>query len=185
MRRSQSWSATNRNVAQPLAIVSLSLVICLLLTVPAALAETYESVCPPPAAGHAACQALRPIPKAGTSYSGSGEGGGYSPSDLASAYSLPTSNGTGQTVAIVDAYDDPNAESDLKTYRAHYGLSECTTSDGCFKKVNQTGGSTYPSPESGWSEEISLDQGEYRLVAPITVLQPRAEGFDPIRAHVV
>ncbi len=60
-------------------------------------------------------------------------------------------------MAIVDAFDDPNAESDLAVYRAKYGLPECTTADGCFKKVNQTGGSKYPSAEAGWSVEISLD----------------------------
>jgi len=119
-------------------------------------AETSQTVCPTPSSGHAACQALKPT-TVGASYSGSGEGGGFSPSDLRSAYNLPSTGGSGQTVAIVDAYNDPNAESDLKVYREHYGLSACTTAGGCFKKVNQTGGSTYPESESSWSEEISLD----------------------------
>src|ERR1700685_3379730 len=121
-----------------------------------AKAETSQAVCPKPSSVYAACQALKPT-TVGASYSGSGEGGGFSPSDLRSAYNLPSSGGSGQTVAIVDAYNDPNAESDLKTYREHYGLSACTTANGCFKKVNQTGGSTYPESESHWSEEISLD----------------------------
>ncbi len=60
-------------------------------------------------------------------------------------------------MAIVDAYNDPNAESDLGTYRSRYGLSPCTTANGCFKKVNQTGGSSYPAASAGWSVEISLD----------------------------
>jgi hypothetical protein len=60
-------------------------------------------------------------------------------------------------VAIVDAYDDPSAESDLGVYRARYGLPACTTANGCFKKVNQTGGTTYPRAEPGWAVEISLD----------------------------
>jgi hypothetical protein len=60
-------------------------------------------------------------------------------------------------VAIVDAYDDPNAESDLATYRSRYGVSPCTTGNGCFRKVNQSGGSSYPSPNAGWAVEISLD----------------------------
>ncbi|HEY2673619.1 MAG TPA: hypothetical protein VGJ07_25045, partial [Rugosimonospora sp.] len=47
---------------------------------------------------------------------------GYGPADLRSAYKLPTYAGAGQTVAIVDAYDDPNAEADLAVYRAQYGL---------------------------------------------------------------
>ncbi|RPF39031.1 S53 family peptidase [Streptomyces sp. TLI_185] len=83
---------------------------------------------------------------------------GYGPASLQSAYNLPSaSGGSGQTVAIVDAYDDPNAESDLAVYRSQYGLSACTTANGCFKKVDQSGGTRYPRGNSGWAEEISLD----------------------------
>jgi subtilase family serine protease len=83
---------------------------------------------------------------------------GYGPASLQAAYNLPSSSGgSGQTVAIVDAYDDPNAEADLAVYRSQYGLSACTTANGCFKKVNQTGGTSYPRGDSGWAEEMSLD----------------------------
>ncbi|KOG33184.1 S53 family peptidase [Streptomyces resistomycificus] len=86
---------------------------------------------------------------------------GYGPSDLQSAYGLSSaasSKGSGETIAIVDAYDDPNAEADLAKYRSYYGLSTCTTANGCFKKVSQTGSTTsLPSADSGWAEEISLD----------------------------
>jgi hypothetical protein len=81
---------------------------------------------------------------------------GYGPADLRSAYALP-SGGAGQTVAIVDAFDDPNAESDLATYRSQFGLPPCTTANGCFKKLNETGGNTLPSPDAGWAVEESLD----------------------------
>ncbi len=93
------------------------------------------------------------------SYTGSGVGGGYDPADLRSAYDLPSeSEGSGQTVAIVDAYDDPKAESDLGVYRSRYGLSACTTANACFKKVNESGETTHlPEPEPSWSVEISLD----------------------------
>jgi len=85
-------------------------------------------------------------------------GGGYAPADLRSAYNLPSeSAGSGQTVAIVDAYNDPDAESDLASYRSRYGISGCTTGDGCFRKVNQTGGTSYPTANAGWAVEISLD----------------------------
>jgi subtilase family serine protease len=84
---------------------------------------------------------------------------GYGPSDLQSAYKLPSqSAGTGQTVAIVDAYDDSTAEADLNTYRSTYGLPACTTANGCFKKVNQNGvQGSYPSNNQGWALEVSLD----------------------------
>ena len=61
------------------------------------------------------------------------------------------------TVAIVDAYDLPTAESDLGVYRAQYGLPACTTANGCFRKVDQNGGSSYPAANSGWGGEIALD----------------------------
>lgn len=83
---------------------------------------------------------------------------GISPADLLSAYQLPPTGGAGVTVAIVDAYDDPNAEADLGNYRTTFGLSACTTANGCFRKVNQ-GGLTGPLPATNvnWSTEISLD----------------------------
>ncbi|PWI46173.1 S53 family peptidase [Streptomyces sp. ICBB 8177] len=92
---------------------------------------------------------------------------GYGPSDLRSAYNLPANGGSGQTVAIVDAYDDPNAASDLATYRSQYGLPACTTSNGCFEKVSQTGSTTsLPSADSGWAGEISLDLDMVSAIAP-------------------
>ena len=92
---------------------------------------------------------------------------GKSPANLVSAYSLPSSTaGSGQTVAIVDAYNDPYAEADLAVYRSYFGLSACTTANGCFKKVNQTGGTSYPTNSASWSEEISLDIDMVSAVCP-------------------
>ena len=90
---------------------------------------------------------------------------GYTPCDLRSAYALAATAGGG-TVAIVDAYDDPTAESDLAVYRAAYGLPACTTANGCFRKVNQAGGTTYPSGNTGWAQEISLDIDMVSAVCP-------------------
>ncbi|HEV7656257.1 MAG TPA: hypothetical protein VGP36_16200 [Mycobacteriales bacterium] len=90
---------------------------------------------------------------------------GLGPADLASAYKLGA-GGAGQTVAIVDAQDDPNAESDLATYRSTYGLPACTTANGCFRKVNQTGGTTFPAPDAGWAGEISLDVDMVSAICP-------------------
>ncbi|MFB7506206.1 S53 family peptidase [Streptomyces broussonetiae] len=95
---------------------------------------------------------------------------GYGPSDLQSAYGLTSaaaSKGSGETIAIVDAYDDPNAAADLAKYRSYYGLSSCTTSNGCFKKVSQTGSTTsLPSADSGWAEEESLDLDMASAICP-------------------
>jgi subtilase family serine protease len=90
---------------------------------------------------------------------------GYAPSQLVSAYKLP-SGGSGQTVAIVDAYDNPRAETDLGAYRSQFGLAPCTTANGCFKKVNQTGGSAMPSGDTGWGQEIDLDIEMVSAICP-------------------
>ncbi|WP_267254215.1 S53 family peptidase [Catenulispora rubra] len=91
---------------------------------------------------------------------------GYGPTDLRSAYNLSGTGSAAETIAIVDAYDDPNAESDLAAYRSQYGLSACTTSNGCFRKVNQSGGTSYPGGDSGWAGEISLDVDMVSAIAP-------------------
>jgi subtilase family serine protease len=92
---------------------------------------------------------------------------GYFPADLQSAYKLPSSTaGTGQTVAIVDAFDDPSAEADLGVYRAQFGLPACTTANGCFRKVSQTGTTSYPRKNGGWAEEISLDLDMVSAICP-------------------
>jgi subtilase family serine protease len=104
----------------------------------------------------------------GAPLASSSPSGGYGPSDLQSAYSLPSSTaGSGQTVAIVDAYDDSTAEADLGTYRSTYGLPACTTANGCFKKVNQSGvQGSYPSNNQSWSLEISLDLDMVSAICP-------------------
>ena len=93
---------------------------------------------------------------------------GLSPATIKSVYSFPTgaTAGAGQTVAIVDAYDAPTIEKDLATFSAQYGLPACTTANGCFTKVNQTGGSTYPRKDPGWALEISLDVEWVHAIAP-------------------
>jgi len=113
------------------------------------------------------CFALRRTDlKAAKSLAAAATPSGIGPSDLTSAYSLPA-GGSGATVAIVDAYDDPNAESDLATYRAQYGLPACTTANGCFKKVNGSGQSSpLPTADSGWAGEISLDVDMVSAVCP-------------------
>jgi hypothetical protein len=83
---------------------------------------------------------------------------GLGATDLRDAYRLPTATaGKGQTVAIINVYDDPKAESDLAVYRAQYGLPPCTTANGCFRKVNADGGTRLPRADPSWAEEMSLD----------------------------
>jgi subtilase family serine protease len=95
-------------------------------------------------------------------------GEGYGPSDLQSAYKLPSSAaGKGATVAVVDAFDDPNAASDLAAYRSAWGLPPCGS--GCFEKVNEEGQtSPLPQPDgnSGWDVEESLDIDMVSAICP-------------------
>ncbi|MCW2496544.1 putative Ig domain-containing protein [Jatrophihabitans sp.] len=93
---------------------------------------------------------------------------GFGPSSLQSAYALPSSTaGSGKRIYIVDAYDDPNAESDLAAYRSQYGLAACTTANGCFQKLNQNGAtSPLPTGDTGWAGEISLDLDMASAVCP-------------------
>ena len=90
---------------------------------------------------------------------------GFGPADLLDAYDLPSAGST-ETVAIVDAFDNPNAEADLGVYRQQYGLPACTTANGCFKKIDQRGGTNYPPPDAGWAGEIALDIDMVSAVCP-------------------
>ena len=130
--------------------------------VDAAAPPDFVRACPGPASVPTAlCHALvRPL--ASTSPTG------LAPATIKSAYSFSTSStaGAGKTIAIVDAYDDPTAEKDLNTYSSQYGLPACTTADGCFKKVNQNGKTTYPQANAGWALEISLDIQWAHAIAP-------------------
>jgi hypothetical protein len=95
---------------------------------------------------------------------------GYGPASLRSAYRLAaasTSRGTGETVALVDAYSDPNAASDLATYRQHFHLPACTEASGCLRILNQEGAtSPLPPPNAGWAPEESLDMDMVSAICP-------------------
>ncbi|WIG59065.1 MAG: putative lipoprotein [Ktedonobacterales bacterium] len=126
---------------------------------------SFVHACGASAAGFAHCNAIVRI--GGKVGSNASSPSGYNPADLQSAYNLPSATaGSGQTVAIVDAYDDPNAEADLGVYRAQFGLPACTTANGCFRKVNQSGGTKMPRANGGWAQEISLDLDMVSAICP-------------------
>ncbi len=82
------------------------------------------------------------------------------PQSLHAAYSLPSETAAAslQTVAIVDAYNDPTAEADLAVYDQQFGLPACTTANGCFRRVNEQGHSSpLPKTQGEWATEITLD----------------------------
>jgi subtilase family serine protease len=90
----------------------------------------------------------------------------FAPGDIRHAYGfdLVSNQGAGQTIAIVDAYDDPNIEADLGVFSKQYNLPSCTTANGCFLKVYATG--SKPSSNSSWSVEIALDVEWAHAIAP-------------------
>ncbi len=141
-------------------------------------ASNYEThqVCQPPAAGHEGCLAKLLVPASSAARAhntpiggaardtggapGSARGGyfGLTPADLHSAYDLPTTPPGSQTIAVIDAYDDPTVEADLKVYDEEFGLPECSSANGCFTKLNEAGQpGPLPEGETGWGVEISLD----------------------------
>jgi len=92
----------------------------------------------------------------------------YTAADLQSAYRLPSALlGARQTIAIVDAYDDPDAAADLAAYRQANGLPACDTSFPCFTKVNQDGAAgPLPPPDPDWAIEESTDVDMASAICP-------------------
>src|SRR5437879_7239445 len=95
---------------------------------------------------------------------------GLTPSQIRHAYgfdllSCASSNtcGSGQTIAIVDAFNDPNIQSDLNTFDSQFGLPACTTSNGCFTIATPQGA---PRANRSWALEISLDVEWAHAIAP-------------------
>ncbi|SCK22606.1 S8 family serine peptidase [Vogesella sp. LIG4] len=144
----------------------------------AGVAYYHIPVCPGPAnAGTVRCHAhvltdIKGVPQA-TKAGGSGTpvlpSSGFGSPQFQGAYGLSGlsgSPGSGMTVAIVDAYDNPRAEQDLAYYSTAWGLPSCTTANGCFRKVNQNGGTNYPRANAGWALEIALDVQTVHAVCP-------------------
>ena len=134
---------------------------------PAATAKglAIAHACGKPTPDRATCFALR---VSGSRHLSAFAGpAGYHPADLLDAYNLDATKGAGQTIAIVDAFNDPNAEADLGVYRSTFGLTACTTANGCFQKVNQNGAtSPLPANNAGWGVEISLDLDMASAICP-------------------
>ena len=118
----------------------------------------YRAVCPAASLGAAHCDSLVVTDANGNpTASTTPPPGAYGPTQFHTGYGLPTTAPSTQTIAIVDAYNDPNIENDLAVYDTQYGLPSCTTANGCFRKVDQNGGINYPRTNAGWSLEIALD----------------------------
>ena len=71
-------------------------------------------------------------------------------------------NGAGQTIAIVDAYDEPNIASDLHTFDKTFGLADPPS----FQVYKQTVAGAGPKADSNWGMEIALDVEWAHAIAP-------------------
>jgi len=90
---------------------------------------------------------------------------GYTPAQIKAYYGFGSSStaGAGQTIAIVDAYNDPNIGSDLATFDKQFGLSAPPS----LSVVDENGPSaSLPATNSGWDTEISLDVEWAHAIAP-------------------
>jgi subtilase family serine protease len=131
-------------------------------TMPEWQAKGLAKAACPQAAGKATCLALIQS-KSGISPAVSG----WAPSDFQTRYNLPSStNGKGQIVAIVDAYDNPNVASDVAAYRSQFGLGTAN-----FTKYNQQGQKkNYPRGSTGWGVEIDLDVQMVSAACPLCTI---------------
>ena len=99
---------------------------------------------------------------------------GLTPAQLRHAYGLDliTGDGTGQTIAIIDAYDAPTIQADLTAFDKYWtGKGFNLPDPPSFKKVSQTGSTTLlpppdPSGPGGWGVETSLDVEWSHVLAP-------------------
>lgn len=110
------------------------------------------------------------------------------PGYLQQAYDLAylsQTDAANDTVAIVDAFDDPTAEADLGVYRSTYGLGECSTNNGCFQKVGQDGSSSLPQTSGIWEQEITLDLDAVSAICPnchILLVEANSDAFSDLEA---
>ena len=140
---------------------------------PASASE--RRVCPAPRPGWAECESVYQLIKGAAQdapafASSATPAGGFGPTALREAYNLTHDSlvrGRHETVAIVDAYRDPDAAIDLATYRSHFKLGQCPTTSGCLRIVNQNGRtSPLPKASADWAVEQSLDLDMISAICP-------------------
>ncbi len=186
-------AVSRRKVSSRVTVLAVALLLGLLVPLATAVTETAaaatvaEPLCAAAPAGYARCAAEilvnaatgAPVHPAGLTAAPADQPSSPapqagSPAWLRWAYDLQGLSTLGppaaDTVAIVDAYGDSAAESDLATYRAQFGLPACTTANGCFEKLDQTGGTSYPpdpaTANAGWITETSLDLDMVSAICP-------------------
>ena len=158
----------------------------------ASVGSHHRAVCPRAPAGSASCASLVVTAADGVRPLATSAPTGYGPADLAGAYGYPgAAQGpwvwNGKTVAIVDAFDNPNADVDLAAYRSAYRLPPCTSASGCFRKTSQSKRAKLPVPNVGWGQEIDLDTQMVSAVCPgckILLVEANSASFSDLGTAV-
>ncbi len=108
---------------------------------------------------------------------------GLTPQQIRAAYGIDSimvgsliGDGTGQTIVIVDAYDNPSfvsssdpnyVNSDLYKFNQYFGLGDFGgPGQPTFTKLDQNGGTSYPAGDQDWGTEIALDVEWTHAIAP-------------------
>lgn len=208
-RRGAQGPGASQRSRSPSAVRSLAALVLTLALCPSAAAATHAGhACrTTPPAGHAACMAMRLILRTGSSSTGAkgsvAKGrtisvtagrrpfpGFLTPARLHEAYELPgeTPAASTQTIAVVDAFNDPTAEADLAVFDRQFRLAACTSENGCFRKVNQDGNAApLPRNEGGWASEISIDVQMAHAICEdchILLVETRTDAFSNLGAGV-
>jgi hypothetical protein len=198
-RRERHAARRALTIALPLAIVLASMLVASATALP-----TRNACDAPRQPGRARCLAVQLLvppsgsaqpfvaPRAGRSAlpHGKPEPGFQTPTSLRELYDLPeeTAAGSTQTIAVVDAFDDPTIESDLGVYSKEFGLPPCTSANGCFKKVNQKGQSSpLPPVNRGWASEITIDVEMAHAVCQtcsVVLVEAKSEEFSDLAEGV-
>jgi subtilase family serine protease len=139
--------------------------------------------------GQANCHAMLMVrPDGSVQRSSTPPSTALTPAQLQDAYNLTGLSSGGRTVAIVDAYGYPSLEQDLATFRSHFGLSACTTANGCLTIMDQNGGTNYPRTDVGWDQEQALDVDAVSAACPdckILVVQASTNSFANLGQAVI
>lgn len=161
------------------------------LSSPVSAAGHSRKVCNTnPSAGTARCNAIILTDDSGVTPLSTGTPQGYGPANFRSAYAARTASAT--KVAVVAAYDAPTIASDLATYSKTFGLPimpACSSAGqlGCFEKLNQHGGTTYPATNSSWAVEASLDVESVHGMCPgcrISLIETASSSMSNLTAGV-
>lgn len=151
-----------------------------------AAAPTLSHAAPAPAAAtlsHAP-KPSRPAPAARHASAHASATQPLTPAQIHSAYSLPLRGVSGQTIAVVSAFDDAHAQADLTAYSQQYDLPPCTTANGCLRILNQAG-QARPVPASDptggqWITEAAIGtEMAHAVCQSCKVMLVQADSDDP------